>query len=372
MQVVVLFQMKKRINFFVILFLPVQLLLYYLISLYPETVEQFYTNGLFRFITFILNSLTSPIPFSLGEAIIYLLFIYLIIKAALLVKNAVKKNLPLRGVLMRGLTGVLSFASILYFLIMISWGINYFRPTLQNLAKYKEEKPSINELKTLCSLLIPKCNKLRDLVNENKNGVMQIDGGHEAALNNASEGYFALSDSLPYLKGNYGTPKKFFLPTVWSFFGTSGIYIPFTAEANAHMAQPDPMIPAVICHELAHKVGFAKEDEANFIAFLVCRAHPNIDFQYSGYLLALSYTLSTLRAADEQAYEDLRKQLSEKVERDFKARKNYWRKYSGALMEITSEFYNFFLKANQQEKGIESYGEMVNLLIGELRREKRI
>lgn len=364
--------MKKKINFFLILFLPVQILIYYFVSQFPERVERFYSNGIFKKIAFFLSYLTDFIPFSLGEAIIYLLFIYLVFKAVQFTKRGIKEKLPFKRILINATIGILSFTSALYFLIMVLWGINYFRLPFQEITGYKKEKPSIEELKSLCTLLIPKCNELRKLVKENKEGVMVMDGGHQQALEAAKNGYITLSSDLPVLKGSYGAPKRFFIPQIWSFFGTGGIYIPFTAEPNVNMDQPDPFLPSVICHELAHKVGFAKEDEANFIAFLTCRSHPNIEFRYSGYLMALNYSLRTLRAADEKAYEELRPLVSEDVDRDFKAQRQYWQKYSGVLMNFTTEFYNLFLKANQQEEGINSYGEMVILLIGELRKEKEI
>lgn len=363
---------KRNVKGMLVLFLPIQILLYYIFSLFPNGVEAFYSNGFFSRLSYFLNSLTSPIPFSLGEVVVYLLFLFLLFSSVQFIRRIIKKKLPIRGGLIKATISILSFTSVLYFFIMIMWGINYFRLPYQNLAKYSEEKPSLEELQSLCKILIGKCNSLRTLTEEDDFGVFKISKGHQNALEQAKDGYVYLSKSLPFLEGSYGLPKKFILPQIWSFFGTGGIYIPFTAEANINMDQPDPMLPSVICHEMAHKVGFAAEDEANFISFLVCRTHPRKDFQYSGYFMALNYSLRTLRAADEKAYEELRSQLSEKVEKDIKAHRSYWLKYSGVLMEFTSDFYSLFLKANQQKEGIDSYSQMVNLLIGEMRKNKAL
>ena len=72
-----------------------------------------------------------------------------------------------------------------------------------------------------------------------------------------------------------------------SRLGLSGFYMPFTGEPNFNDAQPDFDLPYVIAHEKAHQRGFAREDEANFIAFLVCVNSTDPYLRYSGYLNAL-------------------------------------------------------------------------------------
>ena len=53
-----------------------------------------------------------------------------------------------------------------------------------------------------------------------------------------------------------------------SYLGISGIFIPFTCEANVNATLPDWEIPFTACHELAHQRGFAREDEANYVGYL--------------------------------------------------------------------------------------------------------
>ena len=150
-----------------------------------------------------------------------------------------------------------------------------------------------------------------------------------------------------------------------SYFGTSGIYFPFTGEANINADQPGFLLPAVICHEMAHQIGFASEDEANFIAYLTCRLNPDPLFQYSGNLMALIYSLNTLKKMDFDAYLQLKETCSKEVTEDIEANNQYWSSFYNPLMTMTSWFYDLFLKANDQPEGIDSYNLMVDLLIGE-------
>jgi len=71
---------------------------------------------------------------------------------------------------------------------------------------------------------------------------------------------------------------------------------PFTGEANVNISMPHTSIPFTACHEMAHQIGFAREDEANFIAYIACKNHPSPDFQYSGILSALINATNTYTA----------------------------------------------------------------------------
>jgi hypothetical protein len=121
---------------------------------------------------------------------------------------------------------------------------------------------------------------------------------------------------------------------------------------------------------MAHQRGFAREDEANYLAYLTCMLHPNPDFQYSGTLLALINAVNALyRYAPEQALL-LQEEYSEAVRRDLLHRKLFWQQYEGPLEEISREINDSYLKANRQEDGVHSYGRMVDLLLAAYRRSR--
>ena len=72
------------------------------------------------------------------------------------------------------------------------------------------------------------------------------------------------------MEGFYPRPKKLAVSEVLSYQGLTGIYLPFTIEANYNGDMTAYNIPFTVCHELSHLRGFMEEREANFIAFLAC------------------------------------------------------------------------------------------------------
>src|SRR5207248_11260701 len=116
-------------------------------------------------------------------------------------------------------------------------------------------------------------------------------GGHVPLAR--AELYAALDEAYraePLLEGAAAPavpPKPVYFSGLMSRLGISGVYSPFTGEPNYNALQPDFDLPFAVAHEMAHQRGFAREDEANFIAFLVCTKASNAYVRYSGYLGAL-------------------------------------------------------------------------------------
>ena len=135
------------------------------------------------------------------------------------------------------------------------------------------------------------------------------------------------------------------------------------------MAEPDSFLPFTTAHEMAHQRGFAKEDEANYIAYIACINHPDINFQYSGTLAALSYSFNALRKSDTQKYKELILTCSNGVLNDFKYNQDFWKEYSGPIEKIDDKINDTYLKSQNQQSGTKSYGAMVDLLLAEYRKK---
>src|SRR2546421_2599 len=113
-----------------------------------------------------------------------------------------------------------------------------------------------------------------------------------------------------------------------SHLGLSGFYMPFTGEPNFNAAQPDFDLPYVVAHEKAHQRGFAREDEANFIAFVVCVNSTNPYVRYSGYLNALN-VVGAFVSLDPQLNKSLFERVGEGPRNDLRARAAFWARYEG-------------------------------------------
>jgi hypothetical protein len=163
--------------------------------------------------------------------------------------------------------------------------------------------------------------------------------------------------------GRYGLPKPIYFSGLLSRLGLSGFYMPFTGEPNFNNAQPDFDLPYVIAHEKAHQRGFAREDEANFIAFLVCVNSPNPYVRYSGYLNALK-VVGAFISLDPGFYKSLFEQIGEGPRNDLRARAAFWSRYEGPARSVAGKVNNSYLKANRIESGTRSYSEDIALIVG--------
>lgn len=147
-----------------------------------------------------------------------------------------------------------------------------------------------------------------------------------------------------------------------SYQGLSGIYLPFTVEANYNGDMIPYNMPFTACHELSHLRGFMQEDEANFIAFLACIRDENIDFQYSGYMLGWTYCMNALYRMDDESWREVRGLLDKAIEKDLLANNEFWDHYEGVVSEVSNQMNDLYLKANGESEGVQSYSRIVELI----------
>jgi hypothetical protein len=250
----------------------------------------------------------------------------------------------------------------------VLWGYNYDRAPVSEMLGYDLAPAPADDLAGLSRDLLAQSAALREGLAEDEAGALRLSDGRKGALARATRGYDALATAgtlpLPALTA----PPKLVLLSPWmSYLGISGIFIPFTCEANVNGTVPDWEIPFTAAHELAHQRGFAREDEANYVGYLACRAHPDRDFQYSGTFRAGLYALGALARADRGTYGDLRGSLAAPLRRDLAALVAWQRRYESRLGEVQDKVNDAYLKTQGQADGVRSYGRMVDLLLAERR-----
>lgn len=348
-----------------LLILPFSILLTFVASSNSILTENIYSSSVYKGISQILSNITGILPFSLGEMLFIFIVLYIPFWLVRTLIKIIRNKSEKIKLIKSSIFSIIKVISIIYFLFVIMWGLNYHRLSLASLSNLKIEESSVDDLIGLSENLVNKSNSLRKLVQEDKNGIMYLPKGHGDVFDRAYLGYDKASKLYPVLQGKYGNPKGVIFSEAMSYLGISGIYSPFTFEANVNVSIPDSMIPVTACHEMAHQYGFAREDEANFIAYLTCNAHPNYDFQYSGNLLALIYSMNALYEADSASYRELYYTLDPAVRKDISYISQYWKKYEGPIEKTSSKINDSYLKANHQEDGVKSYGRMIDLLLAE-------
>ncbi|MEG1631342.1 MAG: DUF3810 domain-containing protein [Hydrogenoanaerobacterium sp.] len=363
-----LFHLPKRAWSAVLL--PISWVILTLTSANISIAENFFALGFYKFISQLISKITGFLPFSLLEfgiiALIILLFVFIYIFIRKVVKNKGNRS----AIVKHYALNLLCIFSIGFFIFTLLCGVNYNRRPFSYYSGLTIQKSSVNELNSLCTELAAEANLLRSQIKAvDANGVtIAFENGYNELSQTARQAMQGLGKKYPVLDGYYPPVKPVFFSGFMSRTQLTGIYSPFTMEANVNTACTEYTIPATMCHELSHLRGFMREDEANFIAYLACEQSQDIRFRYSGTMLALVYAGNRLYEASPKLYEALQASYSRGVATDMTADYYYWKQFDDTVISNTSDAVNdAYLKANNQQDGTESYGRIVDLLLAKRR-----
>jgi hypothetical protein len=349
--------------------LPAGKLIFIVSGYYPHFTENVYSSFICKILGQIISRITGLFPFSLAEFVIIVAAVFVIIYIIKTIFSIIKTRRKGKTI-KKFILNILAAGGIMYFSFLFLWGINYNRLTLSEVLDLNVESPTQQELNALCEDLIRRSNSLRTRIDRNGGGVLRLPYDKTIALKTAYKGFENIALLHPNLDGKYGSPKGLMLSELVCYTGITGFFFPFTGESNVNMAIPDPFFPCTVTHEMAHQRGIAREDEANYIAYLACINHPDVYFQYSGTLMALNYSIGALARSDRQKYDELMPTLSKGVINDLNFNKQFWSRYSGLIERASDKINDTYLKAQRQKKGVRSYGAVVDLLIAEYRKNK--
>lgn len=329
----------------------VALALWILCRLWPTMTESLFSRGVFRGLSAVLGTLTQYIPLSLTEC----LAVAAIPGLALLLVLMIRRR--------AGLGPFCAVLSALLLLYMLMHGLNYYRlPLSRQMGIEQGEPAAMDELEELCRYLAGRASAARESCREDDNGVMTLSAPLSDTLAAGGEGYAALAEDYPFLAGTVDRAKGVKLSHWWSYTGITGVYFPFLAEANVNIDQPDSELPMTVAHELAHTRGYAHEDECNFLGILACIAHPEADWQYSGWLSAYIYISNSLYGSSRDRWQRAAA-VSEGVRRDLAARSAYWRQFNGPVQTASTAVNDAFIRVNGDGEGVARYDRVTALLI---------
>ena len=146
-----------------------------------------------------------------------------------------------------------------------------------------------------------------------------------------------------------------------AYTGITGVYSFFTGESNLCTYYPDFSTVYTAAHELAHAAGISREDEANFIAFLVLAESEEAYFRYAANLNLLQYTLASLYRADKVLYAELFATLSPKIKGEFHAYNLAFDAVDGSFARDIAESVNDAYLSTMGTEGTVSYSLVVRL-----------
>lgn len=352
-----------KANLLTIALLSVIVLLVMFAEGYPLFIERWYSEGLYPIFCRVLHAIFNLFPFSLGD-VFYILATGLIFYAIIRVLQLLfTRRFKQTGSLLLKIVIAVECAYLAFYLF---WGLNYFRPSAARRLALTDTTYTIANVDTITALLIDSANAMRarlDTADRHQANALS----YQSAVT-AIEGLGKISDQF---KSYSPRIKPSLLSWLMNYMGTSGYYNPFTSESQINYQMPAFDIPFVACHELSHQIGFAREDEANFVGFIAGISSNNRSLRYSAYYTGVEEFMHYIRRRDTVAHHHLRLRISPMVIHDFKTDSAYWAKYEGSTEVVSSLFYDQFLKANNQPQGLHTYNRMIRLTMAWYRRKQK-
>lgn len=338
----------------------------------PFLAEYVFARGVFRALSGPLDGISSLYPWSLAELLL-VLALPLLIGLTVLVIRRLRRSRHRRktaGRLLRA--GLLTLSSVLL-LYMLMHGNNYYRTPLPELMGFSAAQDgTADELKAICEELVLRANETRAALPEDEDGCAALPESLSATLKHADDRYRVLAETYPFLRGTLWRVKPVQLSHWWSYTGTTGVYFPLLGEANVNVDMPAWSIPATALHEVAHTLGFAREDECNFLMVLAGAAGEDPVYAYSAYLMAYIYCGNALYRYDPALWAAVRARCSDGVRRDLKQQNDYWEQFEGEVQEASSAVNNAFIQSQGVPEGVLSYDRVVALLVGWYRENGQI
>ena len=342
-------------------------LILYLIVLNSVKFADFFNHYLTLPIRQILAQTTSIFPFSLAETLLFSspIWIFILIKKG--IKNA--KNSMQSTV--KFVLNVLSVLLIIFITFVWTYSSGFYNSTIDKKLNLDVEKLSKNDLYDTSLVIIDNLNKLSEDVIYDNTGASVMPYGYYRLSNEVYAAYERFENDYEAIVNFKSLVKPIILSDSLTYTHISGIYTFFTGESNINVNYPDFIVASSAAHEMAHQRGFARENEANFVSFVVLSSSQDSFLKYSAYLDVYSEIMNSLYSADKELYAEAYSKLNEKVKGDLRSYSNFFQKYKDSTAaDVSNSINNSYLQANGQKDGIKSYGMIVDLTCAYLKSKK--
>ncbi|MEQ1894516.1 MAG: DUF3810 domain-containing protein, partial [Planctomycetota bacterium] len=331
-----------------------------------SSVERVYARGLFPPLRTGLTRLAGLCPVSLAELVLAALgttFLVWLARALRDLARGRRRAVELGGALVRG---ALWSAGGAYLAFLLLWGFNHGREPYALSAGLEVRPSEPAELLAAAEELVARANELRAGLAEDEQGVFRARLDRDGLSAAVAAAYARAGNEEALLAGPTPLVRFALASPLLTSGGISGIYSPFTAEAHVNAAQPDAQLGFSACHEVAHARGFAREDEANYLAWRVGARAEEPELAYSATLGALRLVLAAMGGVDVSTRTALRAHLAPAVLRDLRAIDEFWSpstRIAHTVRQVSNSINDTYLKSQGQAQGTHSYGRMVDLLL---------
>jgi hypothetical protein len=322
-----------------------QLVLLLLLPADGRLVEAIYAQAVYPVLGSIVAFAPARLPFSLALVLLTALAIWVPAYLAVLIVRWRRRRLGGRAVIERALLGYLAVGALLFHSFYLFWGYNYFRPPLE--ARLGIEPTAVADA--------ARERYARRFIEAAVAARLQIPDWDLAELDLLIDQ--ALADAIRLLENRdtpVVSPLKGDLGTgLLALFGNWGFVSGNTLEAHVDTGLPAFQLPFTAAHEKAHLAGFARERDANFVAWLALTRAADPRLRYAGYFGVAGYFLNAGTRA-----------LAAPLLEDRHVLTNYSAaRVSPPVQQAGRRVYGSYLRANRMPGGIGDYAEVSGLIV---------
>ena len=342
------------------------------LAIHSSTFANAYSHYVYRMLSLGIGSVMGLLPFSVVELLLYATILFVLFDFAKQLRRAVRAAVarPLR----RFLGHLFLILSTLLVLYVFLCGINYHRTSFSEEAGLSVTIDAHGtvydeaDLIALCDYLVTEINDTEAQLDVPCIGQTSETPKPSAAWlwhagRTGQRAMEKLGRHYHRLSGHYPYPKPILNTWILSVQQTTGVYSPFTVEANYNRDIAYYDIPFTICHELSHLRGYMQEEEANFIGVLATIGADDLYFNYSGYVSAWVYAGNALARIDSIAFATLYARINAHTRQDMLYNNAYWQQFEGKPAEAHEQLNDAYLKMQGQASGVRSYGHVTDLML---------
>ncbi len=269
-----------------------------------------------------------------------------------------------RGKVVRWLGWALAVVSIIFFLHTGLYGLNVYSGPIEDDLRMDMVDYTQSELEEATIFYRDKANALLSSVNRDAEGNV-VFSDFDTLASQTGDGYRLLSRERSYsiFGGDYTPVKELGWSWIFSGMGKTGVTCALTGEAAVNPDLPDQGLPFAMAKEMAHRLCVAREEDADFAAFLNCQENPSTEYQYSGYFMAYRFCISALESVDAAAAQAIASGADERLLADLEGYKKYFDDtYDETTTRLVDTVTDTYLLATGEEKAV-SYGSVCDYLV---------
>ena len=303
----------------------------------------------------------SLFPFSVAETAV----LVSIPLAILFIVYTLRVSAKQEGGLQKQILRLVCVIAFLFSSFMLNFGIAYDVTPIEEQLGFEVTAPTDENLYLASAYTLIQIGNLQRDVTFKPSGQSEMPYGFSELTDKLNDAYDTLYERYAFLSPLHTGVKRIASSKPMTYTHLSGMYTPFTGEANVNINYPDYIIAFSTAHEMAHQRGVAAEDAANFIAYLACTASEDPYLQYAAHANMMEYLGSAVRKADPEGFASrLLRFYPDTLRKEYAAYGAMFKPYAGSIASTVSDAVNdAYLKVQGEEAGTASYGLVTDLAV---------